>query len=107
MARAAAAPPLSDPLGRPLPPDLQLIAPSSYLVLSPLYSMWDGVAMLSLSRLHGFLLGLALLYLVWRLVRLIRRRRLGLREEGRALAVALWGLGGVVAGGLSFQRALV
>lgn len=107
MARAAAAPPLSDPLGRPLPPDLQLIAPSSYLVLSPLYSMWDGVAMLSLSRLHGFLLGLALLYLVWRLVRLIRRRRLGLREEGRALAVALAGLAVFVAGGLINQRPMV
>jgi len=34
------------------------------VVLSPVYSLWDGVAMLSMSRLEGFLIGLALLYLV-------------------------------------------
>jgi hypothetical protein len=76
-------------------------------VLSPIYSLWDGVAMLSLSRLHGFLIGLALLYAAWRLVRVIRRRRFGLREEGGALLGALVGLAAFVGGGLLSHRPMV
>ena len=106
-ARVAAAPPLSDPLGRPLPPDLHLIAPSSYVVLSPIYSLWDGVAMLSMSRLHGFLIGLALLYAAWRILRLLRRRRLDLREEGGALVAAVVTLAVFVGGGLVSHRPMV
>jgi hypothetical protein len=103
-ARVAAAPSLSDPLGRPLPAGLHLAPPSSYLVLSPLYSLWDGVAMLSMSRLEGFLLGLALLYLACSIVRLIRRRRLVLREEGGALLAAVVALAAFILGGLISHR---
>ena len=103
-ARLAAAPMLSDPLGRPLPAGVHLAPPSSYLVLSPVYSLWDGVAMLSMSRLEGFLLGLALLYAVGRIVRLIRRRRLVVREEGGALLAAVVALGAFILGGLISHR---
>ncbi|MBA3318803.1 MAG: hypothetical protein H0T50_12035 [Gemmatimonadales bacterium] len=76
-------------------------------MLAPLYSLWDGVAMLSISRLHGFLTGMALLYLAWRVARLIRRRRLAPREEGRALVGALAALAAFVAGGLVSHRPMV
>jgi hypothetical protein len=103
-ARVVAAPTLSDPLGRPLPPGLRLAPPSSYIVLSPIYSLWDGVAMLSMSRLEGFLLGLALLYAAWRIVRLLRRRRFNLRDEGGALLTAVVALATFIAGGLISHR---
>ena len=78
-ARLVAAPPLVDPLGGPVPTGLQLKAPALYLVFGPLFSVWDGASMLSMNRLHGFLLGTALLYLVWRLARLTRSRNRPLR----------------------------
>lgn len=87
-------PELSDPLGAPLPPDWQLGSPLLVTVLAPLFSLWDGVAMLSRSRLSGFLLGLAVGYLAWRLiVRRQRRVRIGrvIAEEVAAL------VGGVAA----------
>lgn len=65
-ARLVAAPPLSDPLGSPLPAGLHLQAPALYLALGPLFSVWDSASMLSMTRLYGFLLGTALLYLLWR-----------------------------------------
>jgi len=105
--RIAAAPAISDPLGQPLPSSLRLTAPSSYVVLAPLYSLWDGVAMLSMSRLHGFLIGLGLLYLVWRALRLIRGRRLSLAGEGRALVGALVALAAFIGGGLISNRPMV
>jgi hypothetical protein len=77
------------------------------VVLSPVYSLWDGVAMLSMTRLEGFLIGLALLYLVCRALRLILRRRLSLADEGRALLGALVGLAAFVAGGLISHRPMV
>jgi hypothetical protein len=60
--------------------------------------------MLSMSRLEGFLLGLALLYAAGRIVRLIRRRRLVLREEGGALLAAVVALGAFILGGLISHR---
>jgi len=65
-ARATAAPVLSDPLGGPLPPSLHLAYPALYVVFAPLFSLWDGVSMLSMSRLHGFLAGLVIGYVAWR-----------------------------------------
>ncbi len=62
-------PALSDPLGSPLPPQLHLTIPWAYLLFAPLFSLWDGVSMLSMTRLRGFLLGLVLLYLLWRAIR--------------------------------------
>jgi hypothetical protein len=106
-ARVAAAPALSDPLGQPLPAHLRLFTPSSYLVLSPIYALWDGVAMLSISRLHGFLIGLALLFVGYRVLRLILRRRFSLGDERRALVGALVALAAFVAGGLINHRPMV
>jgi hypothetical protein len=77
------------------------------MVLSPVYSLWDGVAMLSMSRLQGFLIGLALLYVAYRALRLIRRRRLSLRDEGRAIVGAFAALAAFVAGGLISHRPMV
>jgi hypothetical protein len=67
-ARAVAVPQLSDPLGSPLPSQLHLTAPWPYLLFAPLFGLWDSVSMLSFSRLEGFLLGLALLYSLWRVI---------------------------------------
>src|SRR6185437_7807116 len=57
-APAAAAPPLSDPTGAELPPLIHLTVPWLYWVLAPFFTLWDGISMLSMSRLRGFLLGL-------------------------------------------------
>jgi hypothetical protein len=66
LARLAAAPALSDPLGAPLPASLHLTTPWLYALFAPLFSLWDGVSMLSMSRLRGFLIGLLLGFLLWR-----------------------------------------
>ncbi len=58
--------PLADPLGDPLPPALHLAFPLTYVLFAPLFTLWDGVSMLSMSRLHGFLVGLVVLYVAWR-----------------------------------------
>ena len=65
-ARLVEAPPLSDPLGGPLPSGLHLTTPWLYALFGPLFSLWDGVSMLSMSRLRGFLIGLLLAFLLWR-----------------------------------------
>ncbi|MFL5448812.1 MAG: PHP domain-containing protein [Gemmatimonadales bacterium] len=72
--RLSFVPPLSDPLGGQLPDSLQLSVPPLYLVLAPLFTLWDGISMLSMSRLHGFLVGLAGFYVLGRIVRHIRAR---------------------------------
>jgi hypothetical protein len=70
-----------------------------YLVLAPWFTVWDGISMLSWSRLQGFLTGLAVLYLIWRIVVYRRARRPGpswrvwVREPG----VLLLALGMTVA----------
>ncbi|MFL5495174.1 MAG: PHP domain-containing protein [Gemmatimonadales bacterium] len=66
IAHLAAAPPLSDPLGAPLPAGLHLTTPWLYALFGPLFSLWDGVSMLGMSRLRGFLIGLLLAFLLWR-----------------------------------------
>ena len=64
----AAVSPLSDPVAGTAPASIHLNTPILYLAFPPLFSLWDGVSMLSMTRLQGFLLGLLLLYLlvVWR-----------------------------------------
>lgn len=104
LAQALAAAPLSDPLGDPLPEGLRLALPWSYLLLAPLFTLWDGVSMLSMRRLHGFLLGLALLYPLVRLALGLARRRGSVRRELIALAVAVLGLAGFIAAGLLWHR---
>ncbi len=76
-------------------------------MLSPIYSLWDGVAMLSMSRLHGFLIGLALLFVACRVLRLILRRRFSLRDERRVLVGALVALAAFLAGGLISHRPML
>jgi hypothetical protein len=104
LARAMAAAPLADPLGAPLPPDIHLTLPGVYLAAAPLFTLWDGVSMLSLRRLEGFLYGLALLYVVWRVLRAVRHRRVGILAELGALALGVALLAAFVAGGLLWHR---
>jgi hypothetical protein len=112
-ARAAAVAPLTDPLGPPLPPSLHLSYPVLYLVLGPLFSLWDGVSMLSMRRLNGFLLGLLVCYIAWRAARLAWHRlawsagpppRGPIRRELRLVAAAFLGLLVFVAAGLLWHR---
>jgi hypothetical protein len=67
-ARLAAAPALTDPLGA-LPQSIHLSIPPIYLLLAPVFTVWDGISMLSMSRLRGFLQALAGFYFLWRLGR--------------------------------------
>lgn len=111
-ARLFAAPALTDPTGAALPTGLGLKAPPLYLALAPLFSLWDGVGMLSLSRLRGFLAGLGLLYLLWRVLawRHIRTHRSLPRAVGREVVVLLLSLAGFVAflaGGLLWHRPML
>lgn len=112
-ARAWAAPALSDPLGAPLPPSLHLVYPALYVGFAPLFSLWDGVSMLSISRLNGLLLGLVIGYLAWRGGRALWWRlawsdspppRAPIRRELRLLLASLAGLVLFLAGGLLWHR---
>jgi hypothetical protein len=75
-ARLVSTPALSDPVAGVAPAALYLKIPWVYLVFAPLFTLWDGVSMLSMTRLVGFLGGMVALYLVWRITRwLLSRRR--------------------------------
>ncbi|HZA99304.1 MAG TPA: hypothetical protein VE399_11030 [Gemmatimonadales bacterium] len=86
-ARVAAVPALSDPVSGTIPSSLTLSVPALYLVLAPLFTMWDGISMLSMTRLKGFLTGLVIFYLVWRLLHWMGVRR---RGPGRGRWVTRW-----------------
>jgi hypothetical protein len=89
-ARLTGVPALSDPVSGPAPAGLHLATPPGYLVLAPLFTLWDGASMLSMSRLRGLLIGLALLYLLWRSWRAFGPRRAhSLLGELGTLAVSL------------------
>jgi hypothetical protein len=95
-ASLAGAPVLSDPVAGSAPSSLYLKVPLVYLGFAPVFTLWDGVSMLSMSRLKGLLVGLVVLYLVWRVIRLVpQHRRSGslqsawLRELG-VLAVSVF-----------------
>jgi hypothetical protein len=87
IARLTAIPALSDPVAGAAPAALHLQVPWLYLVFAPVFTMWDGISMLSMSRLKGFLAGLAVLYLVWRLFG--RNRPFSPLRELKVLAIAL------------------
>jgi hypothetical protein len=55
-------------LGTP-PQAVHLSIPPIYLLFAPVFSVWDGISMLSMSRLRGFLQGLVGLYFLWRVGR--------------------------------------
>jgi hypothetical protein len=73
VARLVAAPALTDPVTGSAPPQLHLTVPAMYLLFAPLFTMWDAASMLSMSRLYGLLVGLVLIYVLWRVLRGIRR----------------------------------
>jgi hypothetical protein len=107
IARILAAPPLADPVGAPVPAGVHLQAPGLYLILGPLFSLWDGASMLSMTRLHGFLLGTALLYLLWRAAGLARRRRLRPLRELGVLVASLLGFALFLAAGILWHRPML
>ena len=95
-ARAISAPELSDPVAGAAPAALYLKIPWVYLIFAPIFTLWDGVSMLSMTRLIGFLSGMAVLYLLGRITRWLvagRRSREPLRfqllHELKVLFVAL------------------
>ncbi len=115
-ARLAAVPALSDPVAGSAPPSLHLAVPWLYLALAPLFTLWDGVSMLSMGRLRGFLFGLAALYVAWRIGRLLQTRYLqgtstappfSLLKEIRTLAVTLVLLAAFLLGGALWHRPML
>jgi hypothetical protein len=119
----AGVPPLYDPVAGSTP-SLHLRTPELYLILAPLFSLWDGVSMLSMSRLEGFLTGLALLYLAWRIsaqftersfasprvaggVALLARRRFSWRREVAALALSIVALLAFLLAGALWHRPML
>jgi hypothetical protein len=114
-ARLVSVPALSDPVAGSAPSALHLAVPWLYLALAPVFTLWDGVSMLSMGRLRGFLFGLATLYLAWRVGRLLWSRysparatpRLSVLKEIRALAVALLLLAAFLAGGALWHRPML
>jgi hypothetical protein len=79
--------PLTDPLTNAAPDSLHLQTPWLYVALAPLFTLWDGVSMLSLTRMEWFLIGLAALYSISRLLAIARRRSLW--RELRTFATTL------------------
>ena len=113
VARAAAAPPLADPLGQALPPSLHVAYPALYVLFAPLFSLWDGVSMLSMTRLRGFLTGVGVLYVLWRVGRTLWQRilwsdapprRTSGRRELALFALLLTGLAVFILAGLLWHR---
>ncbi|MGZ8397564.1 MAG: PHP domain-containing protein [Gemmatimonadales bacterium] len=115
-ARLFSSPALSDPVAGAAPPSLRLAVPWLYLALAPLFTMWDGVSMLSMARLQGFLIGLVGLYLAWRIARLLWSKRApvsgakpgsAILKEIRILAVSLLLLAAFLGGGAVWHRPML
>ncbi|MEP7225970.1 MAG: hypothetical protein ABI785_01295 [Gemmatimonadales bacterium] len=115
-ARLAAVPALSDPVAGSAPPSLHLAVPWLYLALAPLFTLWDGVSMLSMGRLRGFLFGLAALYVAWRIGRLLQTKYLqgpriappfSMLKEIRTLAATLVLLAAFLLGGALWHRPML
>ena len=115
-ARLFSAPALSDPVAGAAPPSLRLAVPWLYLALAPLFTMWDGVSMLSMVQLQGFLIGLVGLYVAWRIARLLWRERAPVSgakpgspilKEIRILAVSLLLLAAFLVGGAVWHRPML
>lgn len=106
LARVLAVPALGNPLGTPIGPSIRLEAPPLYMALAPLFTTWDAVSMLPMSRLRGFLLGCLLLYAVWRAVR-GRLRGTSWRRESATAMLALSVLVAFIIGGLLWHRPML
>lgn len=89
FSRLAATPALDDPVAGAAPRSLHLVTPWLYLVLGPAFTLWDGVSMLSMSRLQGFLIGLMAVYLACRISGISQRRGTSVPRELRVLAISL------------------
>ncbi len=89
VANLAHLPPLQDPTGRPLPTGYHLQYPWMYLLFAPVFSTWDALSMLSMSRLRwvGVWALVAVLCAVAAL--LISRRRGGARGWPIALGLGV------------------
>jgi hypothetical protein len=111
-ARLVSVPALSDPVAGAAPRSLDLTVPWLYMALAPLFTLWDGVSMLSMARLRGFLVGLLGLYVLWRINRLFRSgpRRTAtaaVLKEIRILLVSLLLLAAFLAGGALWHRPML
>jgi predicted metal-dependent phosphoesterase TrpH len=109
-ARLMPAPALIDPAGGVLPTGVRLDVPGLYLLLAPLFAMWDGVALLSKSRMEGFLLGTIAAYVLWRIGRrwVVRRGLLSAAwREAAMLVLAVTALAAFVLGGALWHRPMV
>jgi hypothetical protein len=106
-ARLAAVPEIADPIGGALPPSLHLHAPWPYVMLAPLFTAWDGISMLSLRRLQGFLLGLPVIYLLFRGAVAIGRKRWSWRRETGLLGASIASLLVFLSAGLLWHRPMM
>ena len=114
-ARVLRAAPLHDPLDAPLPPGVHLDFPVIHLLFAPLFDLWDAASMLSLRRLEWLAAGLLLVFLAWRGMLAILRRRMdpdagppiGFIRELGALLIAVLGFLAFVAGGMLWHRPMV
>jgi hypothetical protein len=107
LAQLASVPALSDPVAGAAPASLHLETPWLYFVLAPVFTLWDGVSLLSMSRLEGFLLGLVAMYLVWRVVAMWQAGRFSWLQELRALALSVVLFGGFVILGMLWHRPML
>ncbi len=98
-ARIWPAPAMADPTGAALPDGLHLSVPWLHILAAPLFTLWDGTTMLSLSRLEGLVVGLAVLYVLWGTIRVIRHKHI-VRELGLAAATVVGFAAFVVVGAL-------
>jgi hypothetical protein len=90
LARAAALTPLTNPVTHVTPAGLHLAIPRWYLVFAPFFTLWDGASMLSMRRLIGLLIGLAVLYILYRGLRaFVHPERFSVWRELKALALSL------------------
>lgn len=104
-ARVVPAPALSDPTGAALPDGVRLSTPWLHVVAAPVFTLWDGMSMLSMSRLVGCVYGVVGLFVLWRLTRLWRHRR-PLRELG-IIALGLAGFVLFLVTGAIWHRPMV
>lgn len=106
LALLAAAPPLEDPLGAPLPDGWRLHHPAGYLLLAPLATLWDQISLLPLGRLTGLLWGLGLAFVAGRVaVRWRHRVRWprALRIEAQVAGLSLAGFVVFVLAGMAWR----